>query len=349
MINWRYVKGLNENNGASPLYTFLLFCWKRNSTLLHFDNVPELKYSETNNITANLINPANTDNSWGHIITERATGQFINTAFQFNSSVKIGKISNNTWVGSIFNYDATNHQLDISSYSSTSAEIRFNWYNDSSSPENYISFSRSNASFKTTITVSKYINIGSAASHTNNGDLSAKNIYTDSTINSGGKLTVSSGGAAITGGAVITGNASVSGTTTSGGKLTVSSGGASITGDIVGSAKCQAAYFNATSDKRAKTNLKPLSINALDLIKRVQLYSFKYKDSDLPSIGILAQDIQDVNIEGFDLVDNKQASGVDMDYMSIHESKLTYILWKAIQEQQKEIDELKAQIKNLTK
>ena len=109
--------------------------------------------------------------------------------------------------------------------------------------------------------------------------------------------------------------------------------------------KCQAIYFNATSDERAKIDLKPLSINALDLINRVQLYSFKYKDSDLPSIGILAQDIQDVNIEGFDLVDNKQASGIDMDYMSIHESKLIYILWKAIQEQQKEIEKLKTQIK----
>ena len=127
------------------------------------------------------------------------------------------------------------------------------------------------------------------------------------------------------------------------------SDGLNVSGSMACTNKCEAVYFNATSDKRAKTNLKPLEINALDLIKRVQLYSFKYKDSDLPSIGILAQDVQDVNIEGFDLVDNKQASGVDMDYMSIHESKLTYILWKAIQEQQKEIEELKTQIKNLTK
>lgn len=108
---------------------------------------------------------------------------------------------------------------------------------------------------------------------------------------------------------------------------------------------CEAIYFNAKSDKRAKTNIEPLSINALDLIKRVQLYSFKYKDSDLPSIGIIAQDIKDVDIAGFKLVDNEQASGLDMDYMSIHESKLIYILWKAIQEQQKEIEELKSKLK----
>lgn len=107
---------------------------------------------------------------------------------------------------------------------------------------------------------------------------------------------------------------------------------------------CEAKYFNSTSDRRAKTDLKPLNINALDLINNTQLYSFKYKDLDLPSIGIIAQDIQNINIEGFKLVDNENATGQDMDYMSIHESKLVYILWKAIKEQQKEIEELKKRL-----
>ena len=108
---------------------------------------------------------------------------------------------------------------------------------------------------------------------------------------------------------------------------------------------CQAVYFNATSDYRAKKDFKLLDINALELIKKVQLYSFKYKESNQPSIGIIAQDVQDININGFELVDNKEASGANFDYMSIHESKLIYILWKAIQEQQKEIEELKELIK----
>lgn len=315
MINWRYIKGLNENNGASPLYTFLLFCWKRNSTLAHFDNVPELKYSETNDITANLINPANASNSWGHIITQKATNQSIDTAFTFNSTVTI---KDNIYLtgGKTLYLNGTTTASNYINYSSSLIQIAGN--------------TKVTGTFETT-----------------------------GTTKSGGKLTVQSGGAQIVaGGLTVTsgditansGSASFSGTTYSGGKLTVNSGGAAITGDtVITNGKCQAVYFNATSDKRAKTDIKPLEIDALDLIKRVQLYSFKYKDSDLPSIGILAQDVQDVNIEGFDLVDNKQASGIDMDYMSIHESKLTYILWKAIQEQQKEIDELKAQIKSLTK
>ena len=107
---------------------------------------------------------------------------------------------------------------------------------------------------------------------------------------------------------------------------------------------CEAVYFNATSDRRAKTDFSLLDLNALELVKKVQLYSFKYKDSNLPSIGIIAQDVQDVNIKGFKLVDNENATGQDFDYMTIHESKLTYILWKAVQELSKEVEDLKKKI-----
>lgn len=105
---------------------------------------------------------------------------------------------------------------------------------------------------------------------------------------------------------------------------------------------CTAVYFNATSDWRAKKDFKLLDINALELIKKVQLYSFKYKDNNTPSIGIIAQDVENIDIEGFKLIGNENATGENFDYMTIHESKLVYILWKAIQEQQKEIEELKS-------
>lgn len=118
-----------------------------------------------------------------------------------------------------------------------------------------------------------------------------------------------------------------------------------IEGDETYDGSVTGVYFNTTSDYRAKKDFKLLDINALELVKKVQLYSFKYKESNQSSIGIIAQDVQDVNIGGFDLVDNKEATGANFDYMSIHESKLIYILWKAIQEQQKEIEELKQQLK----
>jgi hypothetical protein len=46
-------------------------------------------------------------------------------------------------------------------------------------------------------------------------------------------------------------------------------------------------------------------------------------------------------------VDNPTASGENKDYMSVKEGKMVYILWKAIQEQQTIIDNLKQEIHNL--
>lgn len=109
---------------------------------------------------------------------------------------------------------------------------------------------------------------------------------------------------------------------------------------------CTATYFNATSDYRAKKDFKLLEKSALNIVCNTPVYSFKYKESDIPSIGIIAQDVQNIKFGEFDLVDNKEASGENYNYMTIHESKLIYILWRAIQEQQEEIQELKEQLKN---
>jgi len=115
-------------------------------------------------------------------------------------------------------------------------------------------------------------------------------------------------------------------------------GNASISGT------CSANYFDATSDIRAKTNIKPLHFNALDFIDNLNLYSFNYKNDNSPSIGIIAQEVQDVQIDEFKLVSNEKATGQDEDFMSIKESKLTYILLKAVKELQAEIKELKTRL-----
>lgn len=109
--------------------------------------------------------------------------------------------------------------------------------------------------------------------------------------------------------------------------------------------KCSAGYFITTSDKRAKKNIEEMNFDALSLVLKTPIYSFVYKDTETPSIGVLAQDIQNINISGFELVDNKGASGHDFDYMHVHEGKLIYILWQAIKQQQAEIEELKSKIK----
>lgn len=115
--------------------------------------------------------------------------------------------------------------------------------------------------------------------------------------------------------------------------------------------KCEALYFNSTSDARAKKDIQPLFTSVLDVIKSLQVYRFSYKSDEThePVIGLLAQEANQFEIEDFSLVSNAAASGENGDYMSIKESKLVYILWKAIQEQQEEIEALQAEIKELKK
>lgn len=107
-----------------------------------------------------------------------------------------------------------------------------------------------------------------------------------------------------------------------------------------------ATYFNTTSDARAKTNLCEAHYSALDIVKNLKTYTYNYKNSNIQSYGILAQDIVDYSINGFSFIENAAATGVDGDYMKVKESKLVYLLLEAVKEQQKEIEDLKQQLKN---
>lgn len=113
---------------------------------------------------------------------------------------------------------------------------------------------------------------------------------------------------------------------------------------------CNALYFNATSDIRAKTKVQHASFKALNIVKSLPVYTFNYKETDSPSIGLIAQDAAKISFgSDFSLVNNETASGENGDYMTIKESKLIYILWKAIQEQQEQINYLTSLVKDLSK
>lgn len=109
---------------------------------------------------------------------------------------------------------------------------------------------------------------------------------------------------------------------------------------------CTTIYVDTTSDMRAKRCLTEANYNALDIVKSLKTYTFDYKDNDVHSYGIIAQDIKDVVVNGFSFVDNPDASGENGDYMQVKESKLIYLLLEAVKQQQAEIEELKAQLKN---
>lgn len=120
-------------------------------------------------------------------------------------------------------------------------------------------------------------------------------------------------------------------------------------GNIMAGGHIDSLYFNATSDRRAKTNIQHWDTSALDIVTQLPIYEFHYKNNDTPSIGVIAQDAAEFDdcFTDFSLVDNPNATGENGDYMTIKESKLVYILWKAVQEQQEQIEQLKAELNKI--
>lgn len=126
-------------------------------------------------------------------------------------------------------------------------------------------------------------------------------------------------------------------------------GGIGVGGAIYSGSSCTAVFFNATSDKRAKENIRPANYSALDLIKKLPVYIYNYKNSNETVTGILAQDLLEVQPKELNLVSNINATGENNDYMSIKNDKLMFVLMKAIQEQQEQIEQLKSEIDNIKK
>ena len=129
----------------------------------------------------------------------------------------------------------------------------------------------------------------------------------------------------------------------------VVTGGIGVGGAIYSKSSCTAEYFNATSDKRAKENIRLANYSALDLIKKLPVYIYNYKNNNETVTGILAQDLLEAQPEELNLVSNINATGENNDYMSIKNDKLMFVLMKAIQEQQEQIEQLKSEIDNIKK
>jgi hypothetical protein len=94
--------------------------------------------------------------------------------------------------------------------------------------------------------------------------------------------------------------------------------------------------YNTISDYRLKEDLK--EINGLQKLSAIKVYDFKWKDNDARMDGVIAHELQEVlpyAVKGEK--DAKEMQSVDY-------SKLVPVLVKAIQEQQAQIEELKALI-----
>jgi hypothetical protein len=111
-------------------------------------------------------------------------------------------------------------------------------------------------------------------------------------------------------------------------------GGTAI-GSITGSGSVTS--YNVTSDYRLKQDLK--DYNALELVSAINTYDYEWKSDNTRAYGVLAHELQEVlpyAVHGEK--DAEEMQGVDY-------SKIVPILVKAIQEQQKQIEELKLKIK----
>lgn len=118
------------------------------------------------------------------------------------------------------------------------------------------------------------------------------------------------------------------------------------TGIITSSKYIQAPYFNATSDIRAKENIQLLTINCLPIVKSLPIYLFDYKFDGSHSVGVIAQEAEKIQLGDFNLVNDNDSNGIDR-FKTVKETKLTYVLWKAVQELSEEIEQLKAELTQL--
>ena len=103
--------------------------------------------------------------------------------------------------------------------------------------------------------------------------------------------------------------------------------------------------YNTSSDRSLKENIVDAS-SQLDIIKAIQVREFDWKKDSHHDLGVIAQELYEVipNVvtEGVESDDNGWSMPWSVDY-----GRLTPYLVKAIQEQQEQIEQLKAEVQTL--
>ena len=121
-----------------------------------------------------------------------------------------------------------------------------------------------------------------------------------------------------------------------------------VNASTVSATTVNSSVFNATSDKRLKTDILPwpTTISASELINKINIYEYKFKSDKNKEkhIGVIAQELQELDINGFNFVSENEDG-----YLSVKEGKLVYLLIKAVQEQNKKIEELEEKLNKVLK
>jgi hypothetical protein len=114
----------------------------------------------------------------------------------------------------------------------------------------------------------------------------------------------------------------------------------SIVGSITYNSGTGLTMYNTTSDYRLKSDIQ--DFNALDIIKKLKPKEYKILNATNKSIGFLAHELQEFFPQAVSgLKDDIDKNGKLL-LQSVDYSQLTALLTKAIQEQQAQIDQLKA-------
>ena len=102
-----------------------------------------------------------------------------------------------------------------------------------------------------------------------------------------------------------------------------------------------------TSDRRRKENFSAISESYLEVVEKVPVMNYNYKNSLIPQIGIIAQDLESTNISNVDCFIKIEDSLELKNKRSLYETKLVYILWKALQEESKLRKKLEQRVADL--
>ena len=89
------------------------------------------------------------------------------------------------------------------------------------------------------------------------------------------------------------------------------------------------------SDRRYKTNIQVID-NPIDKVMKIDGVSFDWKETNQPSLGVIADNIQEVLPE--------IVSGQDI--KSVNYNGLIWLLIEVVKDQQKQIDELRRKIED---
>lgn len=103
----------------------------------------------------------------------------------------------------------------------------------------------------------------------------------------------------------------------------------------------------APSDYRLKEDIS--EFNALDLVKKVSVYDFAWKNGSGREIGVMAHELQ----QAFPYLVSGQKDEIDANgqpvIQRVNYAKLVPVLLKAIQEQQQQLNELQEQLQMMLK